>query len=450
MLWLLAGVFLAPAHALITGGADEELNVQGLPQGALTLINHRCRVAWMEGPPFGGGQYHLDYVGGTSDLQDAIGLFAKIDSARKRIIVQAGQGHSQWLSISDKSKKQAIDWQVVVWNPKNWQQLRGAKIGLLPPGQEGDSPPTTLTVFVTERIDWKSIKIPLQIDVIDERLAAAGLADDQGAALRASVTDLDGHPIPKATIIVGKEPDRVSGQTDSDGKCMITKIPAGNHRITVRAPGHASLDAYYHSLKQTTFRELQFTLAAEATTRVRVVDQDDRPLSQIKIRVANCKDKRGNHYRSAGKQEYTSDDRGELTLDDLPQGQLQFGSRTSGYYHNPVLNSYSTDDDVITLRMQPTGSVKVLVVTAAGVPVTSKYIVEINEQGDDPDTGGKAGSWGGSANIGSTGSYEFKNIPPGDYVVSGKPNPGPISARTVPVVVRIKGRDRHTIKLTAR
>ena len=80
---LLLFTFTSPAFALITGGKDEPMEVRGLPSGSLPLANLNTRIAWWEGPPFGGGQYHFEYSGRTADLQEAIDLFTHVDSKRK-------------------------------------------------------------------------------------------------------------------------------------------------------------------------------------------------------------------------------------------------------------------------------------------------------------------------------------------------------------------------------
>ena len=125
-------------------------------------------------------------------------------------------------------------------------------------------------------------------------------------------------------------------------------------------------------------------------------------------------------------------------------------SRTREYYYNSVLNEHETSDSPIILKLQPTGTVQVSVFAAGGEPVTSKYMVEIAEEGVDLTKGGGIGSWGGSASIGTDGTFTFENIPPGQYVVTGKPNPGRIDDRTDPIKVEIEGKDRHSIKLIAK
>jgi|GEM_PF-2487721 len=437
----------SPALALITGGTDGPMEVRGLPSGSLPLANLNTRIAWWEGPPFGGGQYHFEYSGRTVDLQEAIDLFTKVDSKRKQIVVRAGEQTSFWLDHRDKEKKHIIDWQFVVWVSKNWRNLSDAKRGFLPPGEEGDSPMTVLNIFVTDRIVWKSLRIPKSLKVVDERLEANGLAADQGAALRGIVVDSEGNPIEGAAVTVSKKAKMRKGNSDEEGRFLITQIPEGNHRIVVAADGFASKDVYYHSFTTSTYRQIEVRLARTANITVRVVDQQNNPLPGVEIRVVNCKDRQGNHYRVAGTQQYKCDDNGAFVLSDVPEGRLMFMSRTREYYCNSVLNEHDTNDSPIILKLQPTGTVKVSVFSAGGEPVVSKYMVEIEEEGIDSTKGGGIGSWGGSANIGEDGTVTFEKIPPGRYFVTGKPNPGSIDDRTEPIKVVIEGRDRHSIKL---
>ncbi len=439
-----------PSHALITGGKDEDVQVSNLPQGAIELANSDSRIAWWEGPPFGGGQYHFEYVGETPELQKSVDLFAKVDSKRKQIVIRQGRKDSFWLSIGNTGTKRHIDWQFMVWVPGNWNHLRGARAGLLPPGQEGESPLTQLTVFASERVDWASIKVPEGLTVIDERLEANGLSAEDGAALRVKILDAARQPIVGARIHLGKDDATKEAVCDSQGSATITNISAGNHRITVAAEGYATKDLYYHSFDTFTYRELSTELAEAAAITVQVVDHNGQPLKDIDVMISNCVDSRGDHYRIGGEQNFRTDSAGEFRTDDVPVGKIRFACRTAGYYYNSVLNEHVTGEEVIQLSFLPTGDVKVAVASPNGLPVTSRYNVEIHEKGTDPIKGGKVGSWGGSANIGSDGTYTFKNVPPGEYEVTGKPNPGRTSDRTKPVAVTVKGNDDHQINLTAR
>ncbi|HEX3449516.1 MAG TPA: hypothetical protein VHS97_14775, partial [Isosphaeraceae bacterium] len=52
------------AYALITGGeGNKPISDPGWHAGAAAIFNHTGRVAWWEGPPFGGGQWHAECRG---------------------------------------------------------------------------------------------------------------------------------------------------------------------------------------------------------------------------------------------------------------------------------------------------------------------------------------------------------------------------------------------------
>ena len=70
--------------------------------------------------------------------------------------------------------------------------------------------------------------------------------------------------------------------------------------------------------------------------------------------------------------------------------------------------------------MTATGNVKGRVLSKDGKPATNGNI-QI-----EPEDGAKLGSWGGSSNTKPDGSFEFKNVPPGTYILTAMAtNPGP-------------------------
>jgi len=42
----------------------------------------------------------------------------------------------------------------------------------------------------------------------------------------------------------------------------------------------------------------------------------------------------------------------------------------------------------------------------------------------EPTTGAKVGTWGGSADVETNGTREFTGVPPGEYRITTRPNPG--------------------------
>ncbi len=317
-------------------------------------------------------------------------------------------------------------------------------------GRSNLKPSPSLQVSGGDAIKFDEIDIPKKLTVVDERLEANGLAADQGGAVQGTVVDSEGTPIEGATVTVGKDAIKKKKNTDDEGQFLITKIPAGTHHIIVAADGFASKDVYYHSFTESTYRQIAVKLGPVANVTVRVVDQQGNPLSGVDIGIENCRDRQGKSYRIAGAQQYKSDDNGEFLLDGIPEGRIKFRCRNAGYYYNSVLNEHKTSDSPLILKLLATGEVTISVVSADGKPITAKYIVEIEKEGMDLTKGGRHGSWGGSANIGENGTYTFKNVPPGRYIVTGKPNPGRIHKRTEPTMVKIEGKDHQSIELIAK
>src|SRR5262245_43601476 len=95
----LAVVTTPKAFALIMGGVgNTPIRDPGWPQGAAAVFNVPSRIAYWEGPPFGGGQWHAECRGDAKTLNDVLADFAKIDVKNKRIVVHDGVGHSFWLA----------------------------------------------------------------------------------------------------------------------------------------------------------------------------------------------------------------------------------------------------------------------------------------------------------------------------------------------------------------
>src|SRR5215471_2884893 len=86
------------AFALITGGeGNKPVADPGWPKGAAAIFNIKARIAWWEGPPFGGGQWHAECRGDAKALSAVLADFAKLDVKNKQVVLHDGQGHSFWL-----------------------------------------------------------------------------------------------------------------------------------------------------------------------------------------------------------------------------------------------------------------------------------------------------------------------------------------------------------------
>ena len=120
----IAAIPFQAAMALILGGeGNKPIADPGWPKGAAVLFNHPARVAWWEGPPFGGGQWHAECRGDARAFGAVLADFARLDVRTKRVIVHDGVGQSFWLNMNREPAKEAaarIDWIFMVWRADAW------------------------------------------------------------------------------------------------------------------------------------------------------------------------------------------------------------------------------------------------------------------------------------------------------------------------------------------
>ena len=67
-----------------------------------------------------------------------------------------------------------------------------------------------------------------------------------------------------------------------------------------------------------------------------------------------------------------------------------------------------------------------------------------------PEGGEGIGKWSGSGNIDAKNQISFKDVPPGQYVLHGRPNPSSKNQETAPITVELKGGESIELALSAR
>src|SRR5260221_13875720 len=105
----MAAIVAPKAFALIMGGeGNTPLRDPGWPKGAAAIFNTPSRIAYWEGPPFGGGEWHAECRGDAKALNTILADFAKLEVNSKRIVLHDGSGRSFWLNpINDAAKRDA-------------------------------------------------------------------------------------------------------------------------------------------------------------------------------------------------------------------------------------------------------------------------------------------------------------------------------------------------------
>lgn len=459
---LAAGVFVfllvaLPVHALITGGEGNEpmQNRDGWPAGSVDVVNQQSRIAWWEGPPFGGGEWHFEYHGDEAALNEALKRLAAIKGQRARLVIYDGKAESFWLGINDKKQKHPMEWTFVVWEKENYERLFGQGAGRFmarSPQYGQPLPPPELTVYMGNGLDWSKIKVPEGIDVVDDRLAAHGYRAEDGAVFEVSVKDLaNGKPLSAAELVIERRPSTnatnsgdnevTRAEANAEGQIVLKGLPRESLTLTIRKPGYVGRTLDYINTDQILWK--QYDVSLSVGTRVSGVVQDEKgkPVANATVRATEFLTPDGKPYAWLESLSAKTDTEGRFTIEAVPSGSARYYAHAENYVTVGLGEILPTSDEPITIKVTGSGKMKV---TVKPVP-QGGYIVNVA-----PEGGEKIGSWGGGSNLGADGTCEFSHIPPGRYVVHGRPNPGREADKTESVTVDIKPHETAQVTLTAK
>ena len=428
LLWLAAW----PASALImTGTGSQPVHDYGWPEGALAVANLDSRVGWWEGPPFGGGEWHFLYQGDTAACQEAVAAFAGIRAPVLDLFVHDGPQEDGILT-----KK--VDWSFTVWVPENWHRLFNNPKSVFDAGHPNFRQPVAaprLDVYVGGNgVDRAKIKVPAALKVHDERAAAAPVQPAGGAVLRADIYDMaNGKPVEDAHLTVLRLPaasqeekpaeEKVAdGVSDEQGQVEITRIPAGTYRVTAGADGYATRVLSYERFTDRTFKQFTVELAKSAVLSGRVIDTEGKPVNGARVYAQSIMALDGRGYAAHEERTVESDATGHFALAGLPVGYALLGARKQGYSFSDLFTIHDVPATNVVLRINGAGNIHVSVTDSDGKAM-SRYdgheiLVEV-----EPKGGSKVGSWGGSARVKDDGTFEFTDVPPGEYRITSHPNP---------------------------
>ena len=459
---LLVGVVFSAAPsvacALITGGkGNAPVNDPGWPEGAAAVFNVNARVAWWEGPPYGGGQWHAECRGDAAALNEVLQNFAKISAKTRRLIVSDGVGHSFWLDANNEDEEGAadIDWMFMVWVPGNWQQLRRLPVGLRPQGKDVDAPVPELHVYTGGNVKWSDVEVPDGIEVVDNRLEAHGFTLDDGTVLEGTVIDLEtGEPVVAEMQLQFVKPLETGGyeyttveqaETDEVGRWVLKSAPEGWHRVVVAADGYVPRIVGYEVFRgQPEWHWYAASLARTATVTGRILDEQGQPLADARVLFRDVAATTGELYQSSSEYTVQTDDDGRFELARLPIGAARVTVYKDGYCFIGLGPEIELPSQDVQLTMKEAAQLQV-VVDFENAERPGGYIVSIS-----PAEGEKVGSWGGSGNVDASGAITFENVPPGTYVLTGRPNPGSAKQTTDPVTVTLEGGESREVVLIAK
>jgi hypothetical protein len=448
------------ADAEISGGTgNDPITISTWPTGAAPVFNAKQRVAYWEGPPFGGGQWHGEYRGDAEAFNRVLQDFARLDANVKRLVVHNGTGHSFWLNPNRSKRKEAdaqIDWVFVVWDTNTWQQLQGLPERFRPAGDaKGEVPAPQIDVYTGGNIEWANVVVPEGIEVIDERLEAHGFKPQDGTVLEGTVVDVATQQPLASEVqlqLVEAQPEGgykyttvTTTRSDEKGLWVLKNAPAGWHRVVVMAEGYVARIVAYSTFEgQPHWSEHNTGLSRPAALAGRVTDAEGRPLADVDVRVSDIVAVPGGVYNSLADHEVKTGPDGRFVVDNLPIGRASVHVYKEGYCRAGLAPEIDTPAEDVSLSMDRSASIEVTIDFSDTVRPAG-YIVEIEDA-----RGAAVGRWGGTANIDAEGKVTFKNVPPGRYVLTGRPNPGRESQTTDPIPIDLAGGEDWAATLKAK
>jgi Carboxypeptidase regulatory-like domain len=454
-----AGASSNPAWALIRGGeGNDPVTDPGWPKDAAAVFNIKSRIAYWEGPPFGGGQFHAECRGDTEAFQKVMVDFAKIDTPFKRVVLHDGIGRSFWLNPNgekDKTEKAKIDWIFMVWQPESRKRQRQLPVGMSAVGKRDPLVLAQLDVYTGGSVNWANVKVPEGLDLIDQRLEVHGFTLEDGVVLEGKVVDVDTNAPLKATLELQKiEPQKEGGyrytklaqaSTDAQGRWVVKKAPQEWCRLVLNANGYvARVIGYAKYDNEPQWSEHNSKLSRPGIVAGRVVDSQGGPLSDVTVRIDNVDVKNIGGYEIPDESTAKTDDEGRFSFASIPISTVTVRVYKTGYVRpglGPMIEVPAAD---LKLEMQPAARIKVTVdFSAAKRP--GQYLVNI-----EPEGGQKIGSWGGSGQIDDNNIITFENVPEGKYVIYGRPNPSSNDQTTEQKTFDLRGGETTNVTLKAK
>jgi hypothetical protein len=436
---IVVAIFAAPASlALIMVGGKEPVTDHNWPAGSLDVANHKARLSWYEGPPFGGGEWTFLYRGDTATLNEVLARFGQIKAPELLVVV-----HDGTLETTFVPNEKNADWAFNVWVPENFYHLFGnpsSSFSADQPQYRTDLPAPRLDVYVSEgRIDWDRVQVPQGVRVNDERATAHGYKAEDGSVVSGVVYDMfTSKPVAGVEVTVEryvtppppaegvadlpKDPQKPSWQKvasavgDADGRFEVKNIPAGGYQVIVRCAGYAPRALGWTSFQQHTFKSqtVRMSPAVEASGKV-VEAGTNKPIEGVKVRVDRTLSVDGRGYPQPEGRETTTDAEGKFTLPGLPRGEAQITAWVNGHYQVDMLKNHAVPTGSLVLKMTGTGTIHVKVSGRDGKPLSNGN-VSIWAEG-----GAKTGTWGAGANLKEDGTFTFDNVPVGKYLASADP-----------------------------
>jgi len=430
---LMAGLALClvcpSAQALIeVVEGNRPVENSGWPLGAEKVANLPSRLGYWEGPPEGGGEWHFLYrCKDNAEFSEALALFAAIRTPLLELYVHDGLGPNQ-IGRAKGGEGLGADWTFTVWHPESWHRLynnpeRSYDFGNLN-FRKPVAPPRIDVYLGGGAIVWQGVRVPEKIRVIDRRAEAAPVKLVGGGWIRGDVYDMaTGQAIAGAEITLLKSKDRREWeevrrvQADAVGSFEIAKLPYGGfYMATIRAKGYASRGRSYDLDDNEPFEVSIIELVREAGLRGIVTDAAGKPLPGVEVSAFTLLGIDGQRYHCPDAQPETTSAEGRFEFRSLPKGHAQIRANAPSMQQaTSIFALYPVPSKDIRIVLTGTAIVRGSVAEKNGDPPAEIAHVHIGTPWP-----ARLGTWGGSMECSPDGRFEFKGVPPGEYILSAK------------------------------
>ncbi len=452
-LWTIAifSLLSGSALALIEGGeGNEPINDPGWPKGAAEIFNHKGRVAWWVGPPFGGGEWHSECKGDAAELTAVLKLFAKIEGPKKRLVVLDGLGYSFWLDPNGTKRgdrKTKIDWSFTIWEEARWKMQKGLPAGISAIPHDHAEPISTITVH-SASLRWSEVQVPEGIEVIDNRMEAHGFKLSDGRVIEGHVTVGPGKPLQAKIRVEELKPKTTGGydypvvtsiETDENGHWAIKNFGEKWCRIIVECDGYASrIAGHVRYDRQPGWEYMGTVLSPQGSIKGRVVDEAGQPLAEVSVAMRDLVSVDGGRYEVIEEVFQKTDSNGSFHFKNIPHGKARLTGHRTDYFFPGLGQAVTIPGEAAELRMSKAAAIIVRVEFSRDRG-KKEYIASLA-----PEGGEKVGSWGGSAKVDDQNTVKFNGIPPGKYVLKVHPNPSSEADRKEQTI-ELKGGEVTTV-----
>jgi hypothetical protein len=432
-----------PAFALRFGAlGNSPVDAQpGWAEGSAAAFNPPQRIAYWEL----NGMWTSECRGDAAAFSKVVANFALIKAEGKKLILHDGVGKSYWVSATQPEGDAKCDWIFTVWQADIWQRWQG--IGRPAGAKPAEPPAPQIDVYCGGNLKIDDVDIPEGLLVVDQRLESRGFQVTDSHVLEGNVRDMaTGKPLAARIELqrYDRNPDGsgayvtvASVDADETGRWVLKHVPQGRFSIALAADGYAPRFAGHAELSdQPSWSGFNADLSTAVTLAGTVTDEAGHPLEGASVRL-------GSAY-GLTTPELLTDQHGRFESDELPPGALTLHASKEGFVHPGLGDEVQAPAADVKLTLFRGGGMNV-VIDFGGRAKPEDYLVKV-----EPEGGLVVGSWGGNASVDGSGFARFTNVPPGKYLVWGRPNPGADSEETKKVPVEIQGGRTHDVTLKAR